>query len=100
MKKFLLTAIVILLAASAFTPTPVYADWSYGTAHFKGSQPSNCLNHGGVLIYYNGSLKQTGTSGTTEIWECTGDVCIIYPKNYRGYKIQMKASGNLQVQYL
>ena len=32
------------------------ADWTYGTAYFQGSQPSNCLNHGGVMIWYDGNL--------------------------------------------
>ena len=25
------------------------ADWTYGTAYFKGNQPSNCLSHGKML---------------------------------------------------
>ena len=81
-------------------PTVAFADWTYGTARFKGDQPRNCLNHGGVLIYYNGTLRQTELCGDTEIWECTGDVCVIYPKNYSGRKMVFLANGNLQVQYL
>ena len=38
------------------------ADWSYGTAYFQGSQPSSCLNHGGVM-------RQTSLQGGVEIWE-------------------------------
>ena len=45
------------------------ADWTYGTAYFKGSQPSNCLSHGKVMIWYNGSLTQKGLEGGVEIWE-------------------------------
>jgi len=45
------------------------ADWTYGTASFKGSQPSNCLSHGKVMIWYNGSLTQKGLEGGVEIWE-------------------------------
>ena len=45
------------------------ADWTYGTAYFQGSQPSSCLNHGGVMIWYDGDLKQTGLNGGVEIWE-------------------------------
>ena len=45
------------------------ADWTYGTAYFKGSQPSKCLSHGKVMIWYNGSLTQKGLEGGVEIWE-------------------------------
>lgn len=33
------------------------ADWTYGTAYFQGSQPSNCLNHGGVMICNHGTSR-------------------------------------------
>ena len=45
------------------------ADWTYGTASFKGDQPSNCLSHGKVMIWYNGSLTQKALEGGVEIWE-------------------------------
>ena len=63
------------------------ADWTYGTASFKGNQPSSCLSHGSVKIWYNGSLTQKGTEGGVEIWEGTGDICVAYPKNYNGPKM-------------
>ena len=63
---------------------PALADWTYGTASFYGSQPSSCLNHGGVMIWYNGDLRQTSLQGGVEIWEGTGDICVAYPKNYNG----------------
>ena len=54
---------MMLLFAFFGMLTVAMADWTYGTARFTGSQPSSCLHHGTVMIWYNGSLSQTGTSG-------------------------------------
>ena len=100
MKKYLIAIFAVLTLSSVVVPTIALADWSYGTARFTGSQPSNSLNHGSVLFYYTGTLKQTMLQGNTEIWECTGDVCVIFPKNYSGREIKVNASGTVQIQYL
>lgn len=72
---------------------------TYGTAYFQGSQPSNCLSHGTVMIWYNGELKQTGLNGGVEIWEGTGDICVVYPKNYNDSKMRfMSKGGSVQIQ--
>lgn len=77
------------------------ADWTYGTAYFRGSRPSSCLSHGGVMIWYNGSLTQTGLNGGVEIWEGTGDICVAYPRNYTGPKMNFTSTGgSVQIQYL
>ena len=77
------------------------ADRTYGTAYFQGSQPSNCLSHGTVMIWYNGELKQTGLNGGVEIWEGTGDICVVYPKNYRGPQMRFTSKGGtVQIQTL
>lgn len=77
------------------------ADWTYGTAYFQGSQPSNSLNHGGVLILYDGELRQTGLNGGVEIWEGTGDICVAYPKNYKGPQMRFTSKGGtVQIQTL
>ena len=77
------------------------ADWTYGTAYFKGSQPSSCLSHGTVMIWYNGTLTQTGLEGGVEIWEGTGDICVVYPKNYNGPQMRfMSKGGSVQIQTL
>lgn len=76
------------------------ADWTYGTATFKGSQPSSSMSIGGVRVWYNGSLTQKATEGV-EIWEGTGDICVVYPKNYKGPKMTFTSSGgSVQIQYL
>lgn len=100
MKKFLLALLIISGIGFIAPPIMAYADWSYGTATFRGNKPSKSLNHGGVIIYYNGTLKQTLLSGNTEIWECTGDVCVIYPRNYSGRKLEFRTGGSLQIRYL
>ena len=100
MKRFIATLLLLLGIGGTILSIPAYADWTYGTARFSGSTPSHCLNHGGVLIYYNGEIKQTGISGNVELWECTGDVCIIFPKNYSGKQIRFTKSAGVQVQYL
>lgn len=77
------------------------ADWTYGTATFKGNQPSSCMSHGNVTIWYNGSLTQKGIEGGVEIWEGTGEICVVYPKNYKGPKMQFTSTGGtVQIQYL
>ena len=77
------------------------ADWTYGTASFKGNQPSSCMTVGTVIIWYNGSLRQTGTEGNVEIWQGTGDICVVFPKNYNGRQMRFFSSGgNVQIQTL
>ena len=50
---------MMLLLSFCGMLTATMADWTYGTAYFSGSQPSNCLSHGTVMIWYNGTLTQT-----------------------------------------
>lgn len=77
------------------------ADWTYGTARFKGDQPSNCKIVGSVMIYYNGSLEQKSIEGNTEYWEGTGNICVIFPKNYTGRQmVFLSSGGTVQVQHL
>ena len=85
----------MLLLAFCGMLTAAMADWTYGTARFS------CLHHGTVTIWYNGSLKQTGISGGVEIWEGTGDICVVYPKDYRGPQMRFTSSGGtVQIQTL
>ena len=77
------------------------ADWTYGTASFKGNQPSSSMTAGTVRIWYNGSLSKTGSEGDVEIWEGTGDICVVFPKNYNGPKMRFTSSGGtVQIQTL
>lgn len=39
------------------------ADWTYGTASFKGNQPSSSMSCGSVRIWYNGSLTKKAIEG-------------------------------------
>ena len=92
---------MMLLLAFCGLLTTAMADWTYGTARFTGSQPSSCLHHGSVIIWYNGTLTQKGISGNEEIWEGTGDICVLYPKNYSGRHLRITStSGTVQVQAL
>lgn len=92
--------LMILLVLCGMLMTAM-ADWTYGTATFKGSQPSSCLSHGTVMIWYNGSLTQTGLEGGVEIWEGTGDICVAFPKNYNGPKMQFTSTGGtVQIRHL
>ena len=103
---------LMLLFAFCGMLTTAMADWTYGSARFTGNQPSSCLNHGSVLIWYNGSLTQKGTSGGEEIWErlrvgelCsgmgTGDICVVFPKNYNGPRMRITSTcGTVQIQTL
>ena len=70
---------MLLLAFCGLMSTAM-ADWTYGTAYFKGSQPSSCMSVGGVMIWYSGSLSQTGNEGGVQVWEGTGDICVVFPK--------------------
>ncbi len=92
---------MMLLLAFCGMLTATMADWTYGTAYFSGSQPSNCLSHGTVMIWYDGELKQTGLNGGVETWEGTGDICVVYPKNYRGPQMRFTSKGGtVQIQTL
>ena len=95
MKK--LALVFALLCCTTFA----MADWSHGTAQFKGDRPTYCMSIGGVLVWYNGRLTNTSISGGVEIWEGTGDICVAYPKNYNGPKLSFKTSnGSVQIQIL
>ena len=92
---------MMLLLAFRGLLTTAMADWTYGSARFSGSQPSSCLNHGTVIIWYNGTLTQKGISGNEEIWEGTGDICVLYPKNYNGRQLRITSTGGtVQIQTL
>ena len=91
---------ILLLLFCGFLSVSM-ADWTYGTASFKGNQPSCCLSHGVVKIWYNGTLKQTGTEGNVEIWKGTGDICVAFPRNYNGPKMRFTSTGGtVQIQTL
>jgi hypothetical protein len=53
------------------------------------------------MIWYDGELKQTGLNVGVEIWEGTGDICVVYPKNYRGPQMRFTSKGGtVQIQTL
>ena len=92
---------LLFLFALLGVMTVAMADWTYGTAYFKGSQPSSCMSVGTVRIWYNGSLKQTALQGNVEIWEGTGDICVVFPKNYNGRQMRFTSTGGtVQIQVL
>ena len=77
------------------------ADWTYGTATFTGSQPSSSMSIGEVRVWYNGSLTKKAIEGGVEVWEGTGDICVVYPKNYKGQKMTFTSTGGtVQIQTL
>lgn len=60
-------------------------------------------NHsvGTVRIWYNGTLTQTSIEGNVEIWQGTGDICVVFPKDYNGRQMRFFSSGgNVQIQTL
>lgn len=92
---------LMILGVMAFAFLMAFADWSYGSANFRGSKPAHSRSIGTVQVWYNGSLNCKGTNGGVEIWEGTGDVCVAYPKNYSGKKMQFTSTGgSVQIQYL
>ena len=77
------------------------ADWTYGTAYFQGSQPSNCLNHGGVMIWYDGNLRQTGHTDIASSFPYLYASVEAYPKNYNGPQMRFTSKGGtVQIQTL
>ena len=77
------------------------ADWTYGTATFTGNQPSSSMSIGEVRVWYNGSLTKKAIEGGVEVWEGTGDICVVYPKNYKGQKMTFTSTGGtVQIQTL
>lgn len=101
MKRNFKALFIALALSCAVCPLPTYADWTYGTAKFRGEKPIKQKSVGGVQFYYNGTLKHVAIEGGVDIYECTGDVCVIFPKNYSGRKIKVKSTnGTVQIQYL
>ena len=75
---------MMLLFAFCGLLTTAMADWTYT-----------------VIIWYNGTLTQKGISGNEEIWEGTGDICVLYPKNYSGRQLRITSTGGtVQIQTL
>lgn len=92
---------MMLLFAFCGMLTAAMADWSHGTAHFYGNQPSSCMSSGGVMIWYNGTLEQTRSEGNVLIWEGTGDICVVFPRNYHGPQMRfLSKGGTVQIQTL
>ena len=82
---------LLLLFVFAGLMLTAMADWTYGTAYFQGSQPSNCLSHGTVMIWYNGELKQTGLNGGVETIPTSGTFKIhMQTKPLRGLNERLK----------
>lgn len=95
MKKYLILAVMAIVSLAAL------ADWSYGTAYFRGDHPSNCRSIGGVQVYYNGQLTLKGTFYGADCYEGTGNICVIFPKDYNGRKLQFTSTGgSVQIQHL
>ena len=91
----------LILAFMAFASLGAFADWTYGTANFRGDRPSNSRSIGPVTVFYNGSLNQKGTIGDVTYYEGTAEICVIYPKNYKGPKLSFSSSGGaVQIQHL
>lgn len=95
MKKFVLFLLLMCATITAM------ADWSYGTACFRGEKPTQGMTHGNISIWYNGTLRRTHTKGNVYYWEGTGDICVVFPKNYNGPEHQFISTGGIvQIQYL
>lgn len=95
MKRMFLSLVLLSLFITAM------ADWTHGATYFKGDRPSNCMSVGSVIVYYNGSLSQKSIEGNTEYWEGTGNICVIFPKNYTGRQMVFTSTGGtVQVQHL
>ena len=95
MKRIFLALVLLSLFITAM------ADWTHGTAFFKGDRPSNSMNIGSVIVYYNGSLSQKSIEGNTEYWVGTGNICVVFPKDYKGRQMVFTSNGGtVQVQHL
>ena len=69
MKKLLIAMLAIFTLSFTVCPTVAYADWSHGTAKFKGNKPKKSKSTGNVIFYYNGTLKKVGSQGNADVWE-------------------------------
>lgn len=68
-----------LLFSLTLLPTPAHADMTMGRCSFYGNQPSSGTTIGGMQVYHNGTLRQTETRGTQQIYRVDGgDVWVIY----------------------
>ena len=80
---------MMLLLAFCGLLTTAMADWTYGTARFTGSQPSSCLHHGSVIIWYNGTLTQKQELQRTTF------AYNLHRRNCSGSDVEIKTSGML-----
>lgn len=95
MKKLLLSTVLLFFSLLAM------ADWSYGGASFRGYCPSQKMSIGMVSVWYDGTLTQTMNQGGVEFWEGTGNICVVFPKNYSGPQLNFTSTGGtVQIQHL
>lgn len=80
---------------------PKYMSWSTGGVWFKGKQPEKTLFMGsGVKVYYNGTFGLKSHDGGTDVYEGTGDICVLYPKDYHGTPMRfISTGGTVQIEY-
>ena len=95
MKKTISISLIFVIIALLNTTT-LYGGWSKGSCSFKGSTPSHSFSYGSLVIYHNGTVKKTGTSGSKNVWSGSGDICVIYRKKSDIGKQIFKTNGNVQ----
>ena len=69
---------------------------SIGRCNFYGNKPSSGTSIGGMMVYHNGTLRHTMTSGGTEIYEVDGgDVWVVYSRWDQVSRYEFRG-GNVQ----
>jgi hypothetical protein len=73
-----------------------FADTLIGTCRFWGDEPHYISAVGNFSAHHQGDLRRTGFVGTTEVWEGTGPVWVIYTAESAKSKYQFRVNGSLQ----
>ena len=72
-------AIALTVTAGLLAPWAASANVTMGRCSFSGNTPPSKNTMGTMQVWHNGTLTQTGTQGTQQIYEVKGgDVWVIY----------------------
>jgi len=70
--------------------------WNFGRCNFEGNSMGSSTMYAGIKIFYNGSIRKSGTSGNQNIWKGTGDICVVYEKQSAIGKHIFNVDGKVQ----
>lgn len=71
--------------------------FTVGKCKFEGTPPKQSTSHGRVVVYHNGTVRITGTSGSKSVWSGSGDIFVIFRSGGEIGKHEFKVTGKVQI---